>query len=176
VLSESTHESGFVLYSLKIPDELFALRDGQFDNPQIAILRCSAMQILLKFCFVFMILRLRKGPTACTIRPWQALVYLRVGLTKSLIIRDNNQDRAAVGLAAMHDQAEAAFGFDKANQGCHFKSCRKAASAHLTRGTKWSGSVAVDDIDEQCVDGIGIGRGDQALVHAFIAHQPGDRS
>ena len=53
---KSTHESGFVLVSFEILDELLAFSDSQFNDPQIRILLYPTSQIRIKFFFFFRVL------------------------------------------------------------------------------------------------------------------------
>lgn len=107
--------------SSAVQDESFAIRDGQFNNPHIRILRPAPIQIVPKFHFIINILDFRPGPFAAAIQ----LRHPFMQYAKSLIINDHDKDRPAVRLTFAQHSGKATRSLRDADQARHFDSRRE---------------------------------------------------
>lgn len=93
-------------------DEPFALRDVQFNDPQVSVLLGAPCDILVKFLLVFRILDAGTMPFPASVHLWHPLVNPRVCAT----FAHNDQKCPGFPFALLKDRCEAPFNLDAANQ------------------------------------------------------------
>ncbi len=100
-----------------VPDEAFAIRDSQFNYPQIAVLGPATFQIVLKFLFIFNYLRFGNAPLPGAID----IRHPFIERAKILIINENYQDSSSIAFALLQDHGKAADSLRGADQTIDFE-------------------------------------------------------
>lgn len=98
-------------------DEPFRIRDIEFNDPDIVILRATTSQIGIKVAFIINILDARFKPFAGTVELRHALEKSR----NSAVFERHDENRAAIWLTLVQHDREAPGGLCCANQPRHFQ-------------------------------------------------------